>query len=99
MRLTDADANWLEIPVIPVTSSLIQPMIRSAMRKRFATEALRAHVVILFATPASTAAALGVSADEPAAVVMDRTGRVVEREAGAYDATKAQGLLTALRAR
>jgi hypothetical protein len=51
LKLLEADQDWLEVPVIPVTSPLVQPMIRSGMRRRFATAAQRTHVAILFAAP------------------------------------------------
>lgn len=89
-------AAWLEIPVIPVKSSLIQPMIQGGMRKRFATPALRAHVAPMFADPGPVAAGFGVDPAQPAAVVVDRSGQVLARAAGPYDGAKAAPLLAAL---
>lgn len=97
LHLANTDPDWLEAPLIPVKSPMIQPMILGGMKKRFADPGLRGHMAPLFQDPAPVATAFGLSGQGPAVVVVDRAGKVLARAEGAYDATRAKTLMAALR--
>lgn len=96
LRLEGSASNWLEAPVIGPVNPVVQSMIRTGMRGRFHTSAQRAHVIPIFETPETIALALGVSRDGVSAVVVDRAGRVLAHESGAYSAKKGASILQAL---
>lgn len=97
LRLSEDDAAWIETPIIGVGNGMVRRMILSGMRSGARTPQARAHLAPAFADPAAVAAELAVDPARPAAVVVDRNGRVLARASGDYDPVKARGLMEALR--
>ncbi|MGZ6017434.1 MAG: hypothetical protein ACXWKO_02085 [Phenylobacterium sp.] len=97
LGLSSRDADWFEAPVIGVGNSMIRGMIVRGMRSRVTAAADRARFAPAFADASVIARELGVDQAAPAAVVIDRYGRVLAHASGAYDAAKAAPLMQALR--
>ena len=95
LGLAAGTPNWLEIPVIGVSSTMIRGMIRSGMRGTYHAAAERAHVAPAFGDAAALARGFGVTPDRVAVIVVDHDGRVIAEAAGAYSANAATPLLAA----
>ncbi len=91
------DTDWFEVPVIGVGSPMIRSMIVHGMQSGVSGPVERARFAPAFADAATVARALGVDPHQPAAVVVDRSGRVLARASGAFDPAKGQVLTRALR--
>lgn len=91
------DGDWLEIPVIGVGSSIIHGMIRSGMRSKYPDQQARAHVVPMFGDADALARGFGVSPDTITALVVDRSGHVLARATGPFEASGAAGIRRAWR--
>lgn len=96
LGLSGRDSDWFEVPVIGVGNP-IRALILSGMRNGVADPAERARLAPAFADPDAIAQQLGVDRAQPAAVVVDRTGRVLARASGPFDPAKAAALMQALR--
>ena len=96
LGFSETSPGWLETPVIGVGSGFVQSMIQNGMRKRYKTDAARAHIAPLFGDAAGLAAQAGVDPAQAAVVVVDRSGRVLASAAGAYDLDKARAIRAAL---
>ena len=83
--------------MIGVCNPMIRAVIVRGMRSRVTGAADRARFAPAFADAAAIARQLGVDPSEPAAVVVDRTGRVLASASGAFDPAKAAALMHALR--
>ena len=97
LDLRAEDTDWFEIPVIGVRNPMIRSMIVLGMQRGVASFAERARLAPAFADTAAVAAQLGVDPNQPAAVVLDRSGRILARASGAFDPAQAQALKSALR--
>jgi hypothetical protein len=97
LGLSASDPAWLETPIIGVGSGLIRGMILEGMRRGADTPEARAHLAPAFVNAKDVAAALGLDPSRPAAVVIDRAGRVLASAGGDYDPARAHALLAALR--
>ncbi len=96
LGLRAEDKDWFEVPVIGVGNPMIRSMIVRGMQGGVSSVADRAHFAPAFADAGSVAKQFGVDPDRPAAVVVDRTGRVLARASGPFDPAKAQVLTSAL---
>ncbi|WP_296596053.1 hypothetical protein [Phenylobacterium sp.] len=97
LGLRAEDRDWFETPVIGVSAPMIRGMIVHGMQGDVKDPAERAHLAPAFTNPAAVAAQLGVDPAAPAAVVVDREGRVLARASGPFDPRKADTLVRALR--
>lgn len=79
LGLNEADADWIELPVIGDVNAMVRPMIRSGMRTRYASTARRAHVAPVFD---GAAALRRTGAAEIEVLVIDANGEVLVRTAG-----------------
>lgn len=96
LGLLASDPAWLETPIIGVGNGMIQAMILEGMRRGADTPQARAHLAPAFAPAKEVAVALGLDPSRPAAVVVDRAGRVLARASGDFDPAQARVLLGAL---
>ena len=76
---------------------MIRGVILRGMRSGVPGTADRARFAPAFADAAAIAQQLGVDPSEPAAVVIDRNGRVLAHASGAFDPSKVAALMLALR--
>jgi hypothetical protein len=97
LGLRAQDTDWFEVPVIGVGSPMIRSMIVHGMQRGVSSFAERARFAPAFADAAAVALQLGVDPNQPAAVVVDRSGHVLARASGAFDPGKARMLIGALR--
>jgi hypothetical protein len=97
LGLNSRDSDWFEVPVIGVGNSMIRAMIVRGMRNGVTGATDRARFAPAFADAAAIAQQLGVDPSAPAAVVVDRTGRVLAYASGAFDPAKAAALIHVLR--
>ncbi len=97
LGLSSRDTDWFEVPVIAVGNAVIRAMILRGMRSGVAGTADRARLAPTFGAAALIAEQLGIAASEPAAVVIDRNGRVLAHAGGAFDPVKAAALMQVLR--
>lgn len=84
LALTGDQHDWLEIPVVGVSSGIIKGMIRSGMRGKYPDPRDKAHVAPLFGDAAVYAKDLCVSPDAVAVLVIDRQGHVLASTSGAF---------------
>lgn len=97
MGLSAGDSDWFEVPVIDVSNALIRGMILRGMRSGVTGAADRARFAPAFADTAAIARQLEVDPSAPAAVVVDRTGRILAHASGVFDPAKAAVLIHVLR--
>ncbi|THD52391.1 hypothetical protein [Phenylobacterium sp.] len=97
LGLSSRDSDWFEVPVIGVGNPMIRGVILRGMRNGVTATADRARFAPAFADAAAIALQLGIDPSEPAAVVIDRTGRVLAHASGAFEPGKAAALMQVLR--
>lgn len=97
LGLSSHEVDWFETPVIGVGNGMIRGMITRGMRGQVTGAADRARFAPAFADAAAIAQQLGVESGRPAAVVIDRNGRVLAHVSGAFDPAAAAILMHALR--
>jgi hypothetical protein len=93
LALTGAQDDWLEIPVVGVSSGMVKGMIRSGMRGKYPDPRDKAHVAPLFGDAAIYAKDFGISPDAVAVLVIDREGHVLASAGGAFS----EGSATSIR--
>jgi hypothetical protein len=88
---------WLELPVIRDRGWLFRTYVDWGMRTGITAEAARARVVTLYTDPEAFRSGLGLGdASTIHALVVDRTGRVLARADGRFDAARWAPLAAAL---
>ncbi len=97
MALRQSNLPWLELPVIDNPGLLGRWFINSGMRNGIPDTDMRSHVVSLYTDKAAFLSALGIVDEKYCyALVVDRSGRVLENVRGDYTAEGAKKILRKL---
>jgi hypothetical protein len=89
---------WFEVPLIKDPGGFIRGFIDGGMRRGIPSTADRARVVTLYGDKKKLMASMGLTSDAVVHVlIVERSGRIVERVSGAYSAAGATRILSALK--
>lgn len=93
----NGQAKFYELPVLPSALRLVGGFIQNGMRSGIPSQATRAKTITLYTNVSRFRANLGLGpTNQIYAVVIDRAGKVLAVEGGAYSDAKAQKLRAAL---
>lgn len=97
LALRSASIPWLELPVVPNYGAIFRWYLDNAMRSGIRELSARGRVVTIYTDTAAFRANLAMPSDDRIyALVVTRSGRIIERAEGRYTAGKAAPLLAAL---
>jgi hypothetical protein len=99
LQLKAANApSWFEVPLIKNPGRLVRTFIDSGMRRGIPITADRAHVVTVYGDKKRLMAAMGISNEAVIhIIVVERSGRIVQRASGAFNPASAGPILAAVR--
>jgi hypothetical protein len=89
---------WFEVPLIKDPGGFIRGFIDGGMRRGIPNVEDRAHVVTLYGDKKKLMASMGLTSDAVVHVlIVERSGRIVERVSGCYSAAGAERIFRALK--
>lgn len=98
LHLAGSTQPWLELPVIEDLIAPVRYFINSGMRRGIHDHELWAHVVSIYTSKKQFKAAMGITSEAAVqALVVDRSGKILERVTGDYSAEGAAKLMAAMK--
>jgi hypothetical protein len=98
MGLATSSVVWIETPVIDPANAFVRAMINGGMRRGIPDTRMRERTITLYTDGAALRRTMGLSSDGKtmAALVLDRSGKVLVQVIGSHTTEKAKLLLGTL---